>query len=185
MSFHISDQFAAAHKNSLTNLAKVSTAALEGIQKLAELSLQEAKSSLAEGQANLMAVAAGKDLRDVWAVQGHVSHVAADRAITYARDVCEIASQTQAKMAKVAEEQYAQHQRNLQVFIDTYFLKNAPAGSEAIAAMLHSTLDTANQSYRSAQTISQQLADLAYANLTAAGAPASSAGKAPRRSSQA
>ncbi|MDW3683210.1 TIGR01841 family phasin [Cupriavidus sp. CV2] len=166
MSFFTSDQFAAVHKNNLANLAVLSNRALEGIQKLTELNLQAAKAALAEGQESFKAVATGKDLREALAAQGSLSQNAADKAVAYARQVCEIASQAHAELAKAVEEQYEQHYGNVQAFVDT-FVKNAPAGSETIIALLQSTVDGANQSYRSAQAISRQVTDLATANFAA------------------
>ncbi|CAG9185313.1 hypothetical protein LMG23992_05511 [Cupriavidus laharis] len=181
MSFFTSDQFAAVHKNNLANVAKVSNTTLAGIQKLTELNLQAAKAAMAEGQANLKAVA-GKDLRDVLSLQGNVPQAAVDNAISYARHVCEIASQAQAELAQAVEEQYEQHQRNVQAFVDT-FLKNAPAGSEAVSTLLQVTLDTARHSYRSAQGMSEQLAELASASFSAsAGAATAADSQATRRS---
>ncbi|WP_240745876.1 MULTISPECIES: TIGR01841 family phasin [Cupriavidus] len=164
MSFFTSDQFAAVHKNNLTNLAKLSNSTLEGIQKLTELNLQAAKAAMAEGQVILQAVSANQD--PGLSVQGNVPQSAADKAIEYARHVCEIASQAQADLARAVEEQYEQQQRNVQAFVDA-FVKNAPAGSEAISATLQATLDNATQSYRAAQALSQQLAGLASATFTA------------------
>ena len=46
MSFFTSDQFAAVHKNNLTNLAKLSNTTFEGIQKLTELNLHLPKFKL-------------------------------------------------------------------------------------------------------------------------------------------
>ncbi|WP_454739654.1 phasin family protein [Cupriavidus necator] len=184
MSFFTSDQFAAVHKNNLGNLARLSNTALEGIQKLAELNLQAARATLAEGQEGLKAATAGKDLRDALAVQGDLSQGAAEKAISYARRVCEIASQAHAELAKTVEEQYEQHHRNVQAFVDA-FVKNAPAGSEAISALLQSTVDAAHHSYRSAQAITQQVADLATANPAAsADAATSAARQATPRSSR-
>lgn len=183
MSFFTSDQFAALHKHNLANLAKVSNTTLAGIQKLTELNLQAAKAAMAEGRANLKAVGASRDLRDVLSVQGNLPQATADKAISYARHVCEIASQAQAELAKAVEEQYEQHQRNVQAFVDT-FLKNAPAGSEAVSATLQATLNSAKHSYHSAQAISQQLAELASASFAATTSVVTGAdSQATRRSS--
>ncbi|BDB24522.1 phasin family protein [Cupriavidus sp. P-10] len=165
MSFFTSDQFAAVHKNNLNNLAKLSNTTFEGIQKLTELNLQAAKAAMADGQAILQAVSANKDLGDVLSFQGNVQQPAADKAIEYARHVCDIATQAQADLAKAVEEQFEQQQRNVQAFVDA-FVKNAPAGAEGISATLQATLDNATQSYRAAQAISQQLAGLASATFT-------------------
>ncbi|MBP0618660.1 phasin family protein [Cupriavidus consociatus] len=167
MSFFTSDQFAAVHKNNLNSLAKLSNTTFEGIQKLTELNLQAAKTAMAEGQGMLQAVSANKDLGDVLSVQGSVPQHAADKAIEYARHVCEIATQAQSDLARAVEEQYELQQRNVQAFVDA-FVKNAPAGSEAISATLQATLDSATQSYRAAQALSQQLTGLASASFNAA-----------------
>jgi len=167
MSAFTSDQFAALHKSNLANLAMMSKSTIDGFQKLTELNLQTARTALTEGQENLKAVLAGKDLRDVLAVQSGVAQPAAEKAITYARQVCEIATQAQAELARAVEEQYEQNHRNLQAFVDT-FVKNAPAGSEAISALLQSTVDAAGNTYRSAQAISKQVTDVARNNLAAA-----------------
>ncbi|MBP0639801.1 TIGR01841 family phasin [Cupriavidus sp. AcVe19-6a] len=181
MSFFTSDQLAAVHKNNLANLARLSNTTIEGIQKLTELNLQAAKAGMAEGQTMMQAVSASKNLRDVLSVQGDVPESAADKAISYARQVCEIATQAQAELARAVEEQYEQHQRNVQAFVDT-FVKNAPAGSDAISATLQATLDTARESCRSAQAIRQQMAGLASATFTSTAGAAMGSNSQPTRS---
>lgn len=172
------DQFAALHKTNLANLAMMSKSTIDSFQKLTELNLQTARTALTEGQESLKAVLAGKDLRDVLAVQSSVAQPAAEKAITYARQVCEIAAQAQAELARAVEEQYEQNHRNLQAFVDT-FVKNAPAGSEAISALLQSTVEAAGNTYRSAQAVSNQMTEFARGNLAAASTAASAAaGKA-------
>ncbi|CAG9167278.1 hypothetical protein LMG23992_00769 [Cupriavidus laharis] len=177
MSAFTSDQFAALHKTNLANLAMLSKSTIDGFQKLTELNLQTAKSALTEGQESLAAVLGGKDLREVLAAQGNLAQPAAEKAISYARQVCEIASQAQAELARAVEEQYEQHHRNLQAFVDT-FVKNAPAGSEAISALLQSTVDAAGNTYRSAQAVSKQMTEFARGNIAAGTAAAAAAGKA-------
>ncbi|KAF7962907.1 phasin [Cupriavidus sp. UYMU48A] len=176
MSAFTPDQFAALHKTNLTNLAMVSKSTIDGFQKLTELNLRTARSALTEGQENLNAVLAGKDPREAVAVQGNLAQPAAEKAISYARQVCEIAAQAQAELARAVEEQYEQHHRNMQAFVDT-FVKNAPAGSEAVSALLQSTIDAAGNTYRSAQAVSRQMAEIARGNL-AAGAGKDSGAKA-------
>ncbi|CAG2147355.1 hypothetical protein LMG31506_03604 [Cupriavidus yeoncheonensis] len=175
MSAFTSDQFAALHKTNLANLAMMSKSTIDGFQKLTQLNLETARTALTEGQESLKAVLAGKDLRDVLAVQSSVAQPAAEKAITYARQVCEIATQAQAELARAVEEQYEQNHRNLQAFVDT-FVKNAPAGSEAISALLQSTVDAAGNTYRSAQAISKQMTDVARNNLAAGASAAATRG---------
>ena len=161
---------------STSDAAKLSNTTFEGIQKLTELNLQAAKAAMADGQAMLQAVSASKDPGDV--LKGNAPQPAADKAIEYARHVCEIATQAQADLARAVEEQYELQQRNVQAFVDA-FVKNAPAGSEAISATLQATLDNATQSYRAAQAISQQLTGLASTTFTATPGAATGSDRQP------
>ncbi len=100
MSPFMPDQFAAVQKSSLNQLFALTNMAFDGFQKLTELNLQAVRTTLAEGQGNVEAVLAGKDLREVFAVQGNLAQPAAEKAVAYARHVYEIASNTQVELTK-------------------------------------------------------------------------------------
>jgi phasin family protein len=175
------DQFAAAQKSNLSHLFALTNTAFEGFQKLTELNLQAVRTTLAEGQENVEAVLAGKDLREVFVAQGNLAQPAAEKAVAYARHVFEIASSTQAELSKAVEAQYAQHNLNVQAFVDT-FVKNAPAGSEALTALLQSSVAAASTTYQSFQDAAKQTAEVAKANFakTAAAASGTAANASPR-----
>ncbi|WP_059412265.1 phasin family protein [Cupriavidus basilensis] len=169
-----SEQFAEVQKASFANLFALTNTAFDGFQKLAELNLQVAKSSLAESQDNIQAALSGRDLRDVFTTQGTLAQPAAEKALSYARQVYEIATETQAELAKTVEAQYEQNSRRVQGFVDT-FVKNAPAGSEALTALLKSTVAAANNTYESVQKATKQAAETVKSNIEASAAAASGA----------
>ncbi|MDF3888583.1 TIGR01841 family phasin [Cupriavidus basilensis] len=175
-----SDQFAEAQKAHFANLFALTNTAFDGFQKLAELNLQAAKSSLAESQGNIEAALSGGDLKDVFNAQGRFAQPAADKALAYARHVYEIASGTQAEFAKAVEAQYEQHNRSVQTFVDT-FVKNAPAGSEALTALLQQTVAAANNTYESVQKATKQAAETVKSNFEASTAVASGAAQQASR----
>lgn len=185
MSPFMPEQFAAVQKSSLNQLFALTNMAFDGFQKLTELNLQAVRTTLAEGQGNVEAVLAGKDLRDVFAVQSNLAQPAAEKAVAYARHVYEIASNTQVELTKAVEGQYEQHNRNVQAFVDT-FVKNAPAGSEAITALLQSSVAAASSTFQSFQEAAKQTAEAAKANFAKTAAAASGAAQqaAPRASKQ-
>ena len=185
MSSFMPDQFAAVQNANLRHLFALTNMAFEGFQKLTELNLQAVRTALAEGQHNAEAVLAGKDLREVIAVEGNLAQPAVEKAVAYARDVYEIASSTQAELSKAVEAQYEQHTRNAQAFVDT-FVKNAPAGSEAITALLQSSVAAASSTYQSFQNAAKQTAEVAKANFATTAVAASGAAQqaAPRASRQ-
>ncbi len=179
------DQFAAVQKSNLNHLFALTNMAFDGFQKLTELNLQAARTTLADGQENVQAVLAGKDLREVLAVQSNLGQPAAEKAVAYGRQVYEIASNTQSELSKAVEAQYEQHNRNVQAFVDT-FVKNAPAGSEALTALLQSSVAAASSTYQSFQNAAKQTAEVAKANFATAAAAANGAAQqaAPRASKQ-
>ncbi|WP_042886099.1 TIGR01841 family phasin PhaP3 [Cupriavidus necator] len=183
MSPFMPDQFAAVQKANLGHLFTLTNMAFEGFQKLTELNLQTVRTTLAEGQDNAKAVLAGKDLREVFAVQGNLAQPAAEKAVAYARNVYEIASNTQAELSKAVEAQYEQHNRNVQAFVDA-FVKNAPAGSEAITALLQSSVAAASSTYESIQNAAKQTAEVAKANFATTAAAASGAAQQAARASK-
>ncbi|MFS8978275.1 TIGR01841 family phasin PhaP3 [Cupriavidus necator] len=185
MSPFMPDQFAAVQKSNLSHLFTLTNMAFEGFQKLTELNLQTVRATLAEGQDNVEAVLAGKDLREVFTVQGNLAQPAAEKTVAYARNVYEIASNTHVELTKAVEAQYEQHNRNVQAFVDT-FVKNAPAGSEAITALLQSSVAAASSTYQSIQNAAKQTAEVAKANFatTAAAAAGTAQQGAPRASKQ-
>lgn len=174
MSAFTPDQFAAVQKARLAHLFALTAMAFEGFQKLTELNLQAAKSTLTEGQNNLRSALDKKDLREVFAVQGNRAQPAAEKAIAYARQMYEIASNTHMELSKAAEAHYEEHNRNMQVFVDTY-VKNAPAGAEAITAVLQSTVAATNSAFQSLQSLAKQSAEVAKASIDSATAAASGA----------
>lgn len=179
------DQFAAVQKSNLSHLFALTNTAFEGFQKLTELNLQAVRTSLAEGQENVQAVLAGKDLREVLTVQSNLGQPAAEKAVAYARHVYEIAASTQAELSKAVEAHYEQHNRNVQAFVDT-FVKNAPAGSEALTALVQSSVAAASSTYQSFQDAAKQTAEVAKANFAKTAAAANSAAQhaAPRAAKQ-
>lgn len=167
MTFFSLDPFAVTHKANLASLFTLTNTAFEGFQKLAELNLQTAKSSLIESQDLIQAVLAGKDLRDVAAVPGNLTQPAADKVIGYARHLYEIASNTQAEFVKVLETQYQQHSTSVQAFVDNV-VKNAPAGSEAATTVLQAAVAATNGTYDAVQKVAKQVAEAAKTNFDGA-----------------
>ena len=164
----------AAQRANVANLFVLTNKAFEGFHKLTELNLEATKSTIAESQDCLQQAVAGKDLRDLFAMQASLAQSAAEKAISYSRQVYDIVTDTQAEIGKVAQAQYEQHSRNAQGLLDN-FVKNAPAGSEAATALLQSAFSAAQGSYESVQQAARQAVEVARTNFDAAANAASEA----------
>jgi len=160
------EQVMAAHKANLETLFGLTNKAFEGVEKLVELNLQVAKAALGEVADNARAVMSVKDAQELLALQATMLQPAAEKAASYSRHLYDIAAATQAEVAKVAEAQMADVQKNFASTVDGA-LKNAPAGSENAIALVKSAMAAANNAYESVSKAAKQAADVAEANFTA------------------
>jgi phasin family protein len=160
------EQVVAAHKANVETLFGLTNKAFEGVEKLVELNLQVAKAALGEVADNTRAVLSVKDAQELLALQATMLQPAAEKAASYSRHLYDIAAATQAEVAKVAETQMADAQKNFASTVDSA-LKNAPAGSENAVALVKSAMAAANNAYESVSKAAKQAADVAEANFTA------------------
>ncbi len=154
------EQFVAAHKANVETLFGLTNKAFEGVEKLVELNLQVAKAALGEVADNTRAVLSVKDAQELLALQATMLQPAAEKAASYSRHLYDIAAATQAEVAKVAETQMADAQKNFASNVDSA-LKNAPAGSENAVALVKSAMAAANNAYESVSKAAKQAADVA------------------------
>ena len=160
------EQVVAAHKANVETLFSLTNKAFEGVEKLVELNLQVAKAALGEFADNTRAALSVRDAQELLSLQATLLQPAAEKAASYSRQLYDIAAATQAEVAKVAEAQFAEAQKNFASTMDAA-LKNAPAGSENAVALVKSALAAANNAYESLNKAARQAADVAEANFTA------------------
>jgi phasin family protein len=176
MSFN-PEQFAAANKANLDALVTLSQQAFKGIEQLVELNMSAARASLDETADKARAVLGATDPQSLMAVQASMLQPATDKAMTYGKQVADIAAATQAEVTKLAEAQLAQAQAQLSALVDAAS-KNAPAGSESAVAMVKSAMSNAASAYEAVQKAAKQATAAAEANLKALSASAENTAKA-------
>jgi phasin family protein len=160
------EQVMAAHKANVEILFGLTNKAFEGVEKLVELNLQVAKTSLGEVAETTKTAMSVKDAQELLALQASLLQPSAEKAAAYSRHVYEIVSGTNAEVTKVAEEQVADAQKKLLAVVDTA-VKNAPAGTENAVALVKSAVAAANNAFESVQKATKQAAEVAEANFQA------------------
>lgn len=80
----------AAQRANVANLFALTNKAIEGFHKLTELNLEATKSAIDESQDCLQQAVAGKGLRELFALQASLAQSAAEKAISYSRQVYDI-----------------------------------------------------------------------------------------------
>lgn len=160
------EQVMAAHKANVDTLFGLTNKAFEGVEKLVELNLQVAKSSLSEAADTSKAMLSVKDAQELLALQAAMLQPSAEKAAAYSRHLYDIAAGTNAEVTKVAEAQFADAQKKMMAVVDTA-VKNAPAGTENAVALVKSAVAAANNAFESVQKAAKQAAEVAEANFQA------------------
>lgn len=160
------EQMMAAHKANVEVLFGLTNKAFEGVEKLVELNLQVAKTSLGEAANTTKSALSVKDAQELLALQAGLLQPSAEKAAAYSRHVYDIVAGTNAEVTKVAEEQMADAQKAMLSIVDTA-VKNAPAGTENAVALVKSAVAAANNAFESVQKATKQAAEVAEANFQA------------------
>ena len=160
------DQFVAAQKAAVETLFGMTTKAFEGVEKLVELNLQVAKTSLTEAAETTTAALSVKDAQELLALQAGLLQPAAEKAAAYSRHLYDIMSGATAEFTKTAEANMADSQKKVLALVDNA-VKNAPAGTESAVALVKSAVAAANNAFESAQKAAKQATEVAEANFTA------------------
>jgi phasin family protein len=167
MSQFSQEQFAAAQKNHIDTFFSVTNKFFEGLEKLAHLNLQAAKSILTETQESAQKALSVKDPSELFKLHDALVQPAAEKGKAYSRQVFEILTATHDEVVKAAEAQLAEYNQHAQTFVDGV-AKNAPAGSEAAVALLKSTITAAHTAYDTVNKATRQVVDIAENNFQAA-----------------
>jgi len=160
------EQMMTAHKANLETLFGLSHKAFEGVEKLVELNMQVAKTTLAETAEHTQAALSVKDVQELLALQAAMMQPAAEKAAAYSRHLYDIMAGTNAEVTKVTEATMADSQKKVLALVDNA-VKNAPAGTENAVALVKSAVAAANNAFESVQKASKQAAEVADANFQA------------------
>ncbi len=160
------EQVIAAQKANIETLFGLSGKAFEGVEKLIELNMQVARTAMTEVADNARAMMSVKDVQEFVALQTSLLQPTAEKAAAYSRHVYDIATSTNAEVARAAEAQVADAQKKFGALVDAA-AKNAPAGSENAVALYKSAMAAANNAIESIQKAAKQATDVAEANISA------------------
>jgi len=166
MTTFTAEQFLAAHKANVETLFGLTNKAFEGVEKLVELNLQVAKTTLGEAAETTKAALSVKDAQELLALQASLLQPAAEKAAAYGRHLYDIVAGTNAEVGKVAEATIADGQKKMLSVVDNA-VKNAPAGTENAVALVKSAVAAANNAYESVTKAAKQAAEVAEANFQA------------------
>ena len=169
--YSIQDQFSAATKANfeaqLALISSLTSKAFESVEKIVDLNLNAAKTSLEESGVTAKQLIGAKDPQEFLSLAQAQAQPSAEKAVAYARHIASIASSTQAEFTKAAEAQIAETTRKVAALVDDVS-KNAPAGSENVVALLKSVIGNANAGYEQLTKTTKQAVEALETNLATA-----------------
>ncbi len=164
---NVNEQVAEVAKANVETAVELSSAAMNGVEKLVALQMGVAKSAMAQGAENLKALAGAKDIQELVKIQSSFAMPTLESAVSYANAVYGIVSETGNTFAKMAEAQIAASNEKIASAVEE-FSKNAPAGSESGVALVKSALTAANAAYETASKAAKQAAAAVEQNVQSA-----------------
>lgn len=169
--FSIPEQFSSATKASFeaqfAMFSSLTNKAFEGIEKIVELNLTAAKTSMEESTSTAKQLLSAKDPQEFFALTAAQAQPSAEKALAYSRHLATIASSTQAEFSKAAESQIAETNRKVISLVEEVS-KNAPAGSENAVAMMKSAIGSASAGYEQFAKTSKQAVESIESNMAQA-----------------
>ncbi len=156
-----------AQKQNIDAMLKLSHKAFEGIEKMVDLQLSAARASLQETADKFQALMSVKDAQDMMAVNKEIATPSAEKALAYSRTIYDIASQTSGEVQRLVDSQIAEANKKVVDALDE-FARSAPSGSEALIAMMKSSLTAASSAYETANKAARQVVEMAERNMKAA-----------------
>jgi phasin family protein len=143
----------------------VSTAALDSARKVMDLNLNAARASLEDCAEVTRQFLGARDPQEFASIATSQAQPAVAKAIAYSRHLAGIATDTQVELTQASEQRIADIGRRMLSVMDDA-MKNAPAGSENLMAMMRSAMGNANASYTQFSKTTRQAAQAVDANLT-------------------
>jgi phasin family protein len=166
MTMLTAEQLLATHKANLDTFFSLGAKAFEGVEKLVELNIQTAKTSMEEMAEHTKAVMSVKDAQELVALHSSMLQPSAEKVAAYSRHIYDIATATGTEVTKVTEGQVSDAQKKFMSVVDNA-VKNAPAGTENAVVLVKSAVAAANNAFDSVQKAAKQAADVAEANFQA------------------
>ncbi len=160
------EQLLATQKATIATFFDLGQKAFQGVEKVMELNLQVAKTSLEEASEHTKALLSVKDAQELLALQASLLQPSAEKAAAYGRHLYDIASSTSSEVSKLAESQVSEAQKKFASVVDNA-VKNAPAGTENAVVLVKSAVAAASNAFDSVQKAAKQAADVAEANFQA------------------
>ena len=160
------EQLAAWQKAALESTLTYAQASIASAEQLLKLNLDAARNSLEQVGKNTRELLAISDPQELVQLRAKIVQANMQQSASYAQNIYEIVSQTQALLTKLGEEQYSR--LNQEASAGAEQLSKDVPGADAAATAVKSTLAAANAMMENLNRATKQFAELSEANIKGA-----------------
>lgn len=152
------DQFSAANEAAITQFNQFAQLSLANFEKLAGISLNAARDSVAQVTEHAQSLAGARDMHEVIAINSAAVEPAMKRAYAASRTAYETVTAANEQMKRAFEKQAAELNKATAAALEEVS-KYAPAGSESVIGNMKTAMAAAQSAYNNAVTINKQFYD--------------------------
>jgi phasin family protein len=160
------EQLAAWQKAALESTLSYAQASLASAEQLLKLNLDAARNSLEQAGKNTRELLSISDPQELVQLRAKIAQANMQQTASYAQNIYEIVSQSQALLTKLNEEHFSRLNKDAAAGADQ-ITKGTP-GADVAAATVKSTLAAANAMMDSLNRATKQFAELSDASIKAA-----------------
>lgn len=160
------EQLAAWQKAALESTLTYAQTSLTGAEQLLKLNLDAARNALEQAGKNTRDLLSISDPQELMQLRSKIAQANMQQAASYAQNIYEIVSQTQALLTKLGEEQ--QTRLSQEAAASAEQLSTGAPGAEVAAAAVKSTLAATNALMESLNRATKQFAELSESTIKAA-----------------
>jgi len=169
------EQLAAWQKAALESTLSYAQASIASAEQLLKLNLDAARNALEQAGKNTQELLAISDPQELVELRTKIAQTNMQQTASYAQNIYEIVSQSQALLTKLGEEQYSR--LNQEAAAGAEQLSKGAPGADVAAATVKSTLAASNAMMDNLNRATKQFAELSEANIKAATAGMFKSGK--------
>ena len=160
------DQLAAWQKAALEATLTYAQTSLASAEQLLKLNLDAARNALEQAGKNTRELLSISDPQELLQLRSKIAQANMQQTATYAQNIYEIVSQSQALLTKLGEEQHSR--LNQQATAGAEQLAKGAPGAEVAAAAVKSTLAATNAMMDNLNRATRQFAELSESRIKAA-----------------
>lgn len=136
-------QFAEFNQSALRAVVGFAQLSVENTERIVNLNLESAKVALEESAQHARALVEVKDPQELAALRAKATEASLEKALTYSRNLYELANQTQAKVVQLLEAQFNVFNENMVSVVENA-ARSAPAGADLALAAVKSSVANGN-----------------------------------------